>query len=397
MISYVEGGGHTTGRVLRNSFTVVSSLVALSACGDDVSQSAIPARGWDLEPEPVVVLGVVDGAPEYLFGDIASVHLTAGEELVVVDRGVMAIRLYDIDGQFLRQIGGLGEGPGEFQRIAGAWFAAPDTIRIYDIRYPRLATFLLDGTFIGATRLEDFVGHPDLLVGGFHDGSVVLGQANFGDSDEPVIPDVMWYDEYTVEGNYRGRVAVEKGMLRYEAHSQTALPLRLHPFSGYAQAVIYRDSLFYTNGTGGVRVWARGGRGAPERTIPLPKPRVTVEEAWTRLRRTREALGSTALSSDIPELERIPEVARILIDDRGLLWAQRFRPGKDSILLGASQRVGGGEWWVMNLKGEVQTTLTLPPQFTPHEVRGDYVVGIMYDELQVQRVAVYRIAGRDVR
>ncbi len=58
-------------------------------------------------------IGVEAGADEYMFGQIDSVYAT-DERIYVVDSQVPAVRVYDHDGAFVRNIGGGGQGPGEY-------------------------------------------------------------------------------------------------------------------------------------------------------------------------------------------------------------------------------------------------------------------------------------------
>lgn len=59
-------------------------------------------------------IGVAEGAEPYLFGDVADLWAT-DDRLYVVDSQVPAVRVYDLDGRHLFDIGSEGEGPGEFR------------------------------------------------------------------------------------------------------------------------------------------------------------------------------------------------------------------------------------------------------------------------------------------
>ncbi len=60
-------------------------------------------------------IGVETGAEEHMFGDIAG--LAADEDRIfVLDSQLPALRVYDMEGRHLRDLGGEGDGPGEFRR-----------------------------------------------------------------------------------------------------------------------------------------------------------------------------------------------------------------------------------------------------------------------------------------
>lgn len=58
-------------------------------------------------------IGVESGADEYMLGYVPGIYAD-GDEIFVIDNQVPIVRVYDLDGRHLRDIGGAGQGPGEF-------------------------------------------------------------------------------------------------------------------------------------------------------------------------------------------------------------------------------------------------------------------------------------------
>jgi hypothetical protein len=87
--------------------------VATNAPADD--SATLP---FDVELE----IGVQAGDPEYEFHDVGSIAVDGDGNVFVANRGTGTIRVFTADGNFLREFGGLGAGPGEFQSIAGICF-----------------------------------------------------------------------------------------------------------------------------------------------------------------------------------------------------------------------------------------------------------------------------------
>ena len=58
-------------------------------------------------------IGVAAGADEYMFGQVDSVYAT-DDRIYVADSQVPAVRVYDHDGAFVRNLGREGQGPGEY-------------------------------------------------------------------------------------------------------------------------------------------------------------------------------------------------------------------------------------------------------------------------------------------
>jgi len=75
--------------------------------------------------------------------------------LIVVERNIGRAVVYDSEGEFIRELGGRGEGPGEFgmmqdMRITG------DTLTFYDWRQVRLTVLRIDGTLIEVIPTQDY-------------------------------------------------------------------------------------------------------------------------------------------------------------------------------------------------------------------------------------------------
>lgn len=74
--------------------------------------------GGDAELSEDVSIGVEAGADEYMFGRVQGVWAT-DDRIIVVDSQVPAVRVYDHAGAHVMDIGGEGQGPGEFTDPAG--------------------------------------------------------------------------------------------------------------------------------------------------------------------------------------------------------------------------------------------------------------------------------------
>lgn len=140
-------------------------LVIASACGDAASRATDDFAAIDTLPGGVVrtlsvapaerarwaiellhVVQPADGEPGELLdpGDLA---LTEDGRVLVADEGAGHVSVYDADGNFVRTIGGKGEGPGEFR---SAWLAVHgDTLFVQDPQVARGSTFRIStGEFL---------------------------------------------------------------------------------------------------------------------------------------------------------------------------------------------------------------------------------------------------------
>jgi hypothetical protein len=115
-----------------------------------------------------------------------------------------------------------------------------------------------------------------------------------------------------------------------------------------------------------------------DETVALVSARMPLEAARDRL----------ALSFD-PAMfpERRPSIGRVLADDEGRLWVERFEPMR----LGSQLQVPGNRWTVLAPDGRPIARLQLPPRTRLEAIRGNRVAVVRWDELDVQSAEVYEV------
>jgi hypothetical protein len=99
--------------------------------------------------------------------------------------------------------------------------------------------------------------------------------------------------------------------------------------------------------------------------------------------------------NEVPEPASVPRVAEVLLDDEGRFWLKRYEPASDSQVISSFERRAGGEWWVLQPDGRRVAVIQLPDGYTPMDVRGERIVGVASDELDVERVLVFGTARGD--
>ena len=109
--------------------TIAAVLVGLAsvgatACGT-ADHSEAQAAIWAMSSEPSLTIGKLDGAAEYLFHQIVRARLLPDDRIAVADRGLSTVRVYGPEGDFVVEMGGAGEGPGEFTDLRDIWMAGP--------------------------------------------------------------------------------------------------------------------------------------------------------------------------------------------------------------------------------------------------------------------------------
>lgn len=372
--------------------TAVIPILAAAAlsCAPDADMDGEAGR-WTVASDPETVIGQMEGDSVYLFQRIREARMLPDDRIVVADQGLSVLRIYDIDGTFLTQMGRKGEGPGEFESLSEMWIKAPDTIGVWDRGTLRLTFFASDGSLARTVGLEPSVesagvGHLDFLVGQLHDGSIALGSLTV-DSDGR---DRISVERFGPEGAHLERVTEVKGFIRGASGPG--------PFSPYPYFDVRGDAIYFTNGeTPTVRVWERGASGTAEwvnRPISFPRAENDPAAAWDAVRPILEARNDRLQLSFLERAEppdSIPHLAGLLVDDRGRIWTKSYEAPYDAMWIDGGSRVRGGEWWVTDPGGRLVATASVPDGVIPLQVEGDRLLALTVDRLGIERVQVHRI------
>lgn len=173
---------------------MVSALVALGACSGEQEQGGdlsveralrgdttiVSIRGLpDAQPwTKIAEVGVLEGAPEQVFGRVVSIAVSPSSDLYVVDRQASTIRVFDAAGTYLDSWGRSGEGPGELGRPDAGSVVLPDgrlvvrdrgnaRMQLYTSQGDAAGTWpVLTGQFINRRPLGisgDTVVNPDVI------------------------------------------------------------------------------------------------------------------------------------------------------------------------------------------------------------------------------------------
>jgi len=120
-------------------------------------------------------IGVEEGEDAYMFGLVRSVA-ASDQYVFALDFSLGFVRVYTLDGEYVRDLGSKGDGPGEFRQpsIIGL---SPEGNRVYvhDFGLRRLSVFSDQGNFLDSYFLpHDSVAHPIVTPEGTAYGPVVV-------------------------------------------------------------------------------------------------------------------------------------------------------------------------------------------------------------------------------
>lgn len=349
------------------------------------------APAWRLSLEPTLQIGLREGEPEYqLHRAMGAARLPDGG-IVIANAGTQELRFYDAAGHFVRAAGQKGGGPGEFANLSSVW-PSGDSLVTWDWGNSRLTYFDASGRFAGSVtlRLVEGAGLP-LPVGQFPDGQLLVLAIGF--PTPGVMSGVLQDTAALYRCDARGQPIDSLQQFPYsDLHlfeTQHGPSVTRLPFGRVTQVGTAGDGYFVgTADTYELRFYA--GDGALRRVVRRAMERRSVTDADIRRYKERRLATASEMEKTRFQLERrldetdypttMPAHGSVLVGRDEHVWVA------DYVVPGESTR-----WTAFDPAGRIAAALETPPGFLVFEFGPDYVLGRSRDELDVERVQLYRL------
>lgn len=371
---------------------LVMLLAFSSGCADNATVSPEGAWGddaWTLEP--VVRIGSVDGDGATSFGRIVSITMDDEENLYVLDGQAAEVRMFDRSGEYVRTIGGRGEGPGELSSPHAVALDEEGRLWVADRGNRRYTVFDRAGRVIRSlpSPLQGVVARGQLRVEG---GSVY----DFGALQRREESD----GGLRIEGLGPGLVRFEVGE---ELVATDTIPMGMHTVPGFrgssggtsfTMRPPFAAEQVFDVGPGG-RLWVGISDeyviqllASHQDTVhavsrPVDRPRFDPGSARD-LQEWADAVTEQGFEGDMALLpEGYPFFNRLVASDDGFLWVYR--------------QIGEDGWFFDVFDDQGQHLGMVPTEIAangagvhPH-ISATHVAGVTMDSLDVQYVSVFRI------
>jgi hypothetical protein len=397
---------------------LVGAALLLAGCGDPVADAAnapivrdsagvriveSSAGAWRegqalrLASEPALVIGDAGSDDAEQLYQVQSVHRLSDGRIAVANGGSAELRIYGADGALLRRAGGKGGGPGEFGRLAWHDVGAGDSIVAYDAGQRRFAVFDDPGTFVrvfapAAVGDRPLIPRPVALL---DDGAVLATRSAMLAGAPPtsvnLLRDTVAFVRIGRDGSARelpARVPGDERMLRI---TEGVIEILTPPFAPRLVVAARGDRLYAARG-GGYELAQYDTTGRLLRLARLPGEmrRVTAEDVEARIEQTTSAVTDAGARQraaaglrELPVPERMPAIARLLVDDEDRLWAMDFLAPRDTV----------ATWRVLDADGGYLGTVSVPRTLTVHEIASGQVLGVFRDENDVEQVRAYAMVS----
>ncbi len=349
------------------------------------------AGGWQLADTPMLRIGEVEGATEYLFARVADTRMVDDSVLLIADGGSNELRFFDLSGRFLYSVGRSGEGPGEFEYLVSLPDCYSDSIVAADIN-DRLSIFTKAGEFV---RVVQSYSSPQRQVSPYQfacgaEGLTVVNGWGSAMTDPQL--DFFRSFSHVYIGSLSDGAQIDLGEFIASERWGTVGGSRPHPFGRQTRLAVAGGKV-YVGTSESHEIMVYNPDGALQRLIRWEGDELTlsseVSNAYFESEIQRARPGARpAMRREFADMTlpgTRPAYSELLVDAAGNLWVREFNPMRD-----ATQR-----WLVFDETGVWLGRITFPPRHRVTEILGDRSVGVETDDLGVETVVVYRIHKAD--
>lgn len=294
---------------------------------ESVAPSWTPVEALELSSEPIVQIGVAEGADHDMLTGIHGLAWLPDGRIVIADAS-NELRVFAGDGTFITRLGRSGSGPCEFGMIGEPWTADDGSIAVPDYGGRRVSLLGADGSCL-ATLSMPLAGYTSEEVGGrFADGSLALAAWNPRDEPREDGGDVTWREATLVRAGWDGATQELATVPWLELSAVRGTTLY---FASQAMVAAAGDRLIFSDGdrysadiydpTGQLLMRARRAE------LPFEVDEDTIERFQERSRANIRAFGRDPKALDrlarARFAPRTPGYRRLLVDAEGRVWGRR--------------------------------------------------------------------------
>ena len=386
-----------------HTFILTSVLAAAVPVPREMRAQDIPpdASTWTVAPQPSAIFGRSEDGLGGMFAGIVDVARARDGTIVVAESQSSSVTFFSPDGALVATRGRQGEGPGEFSRMSALLADPEGRLFVFDEGHQRISEFTLAGDFVAATRLvRGADNRPIGGIGQYEDGGRYAWEADrmTGSEMGEMAQDTVGYYKFA-DGEVGDVLARVPGTIttHFEFQGRGSLRHALltpHPLGAPRGQCL----LVGTSDTPALRVLDRMGAHVGEVALDIEVDRSTDEhrEEWVSatlakfsgIARFIQRFPLRSMSRRVGMADWVPFADRVVVDDLGYIWAQRFEfSGFD----------GSAEWRVFTEAGTAVGTVTLPEAMQVTEISADAILGFDTDEHEQQDVRIYALdRGRDI-
>lgn len=376
--------------------TPSGTVLRADSAGIEIVTNLAPSNALPVDSilEDPVLLIRPDEEGDIVFDVVLGLAPLPDGGVAVGSHGPRTVYLFDDRGRLRRTVGGPGDGPGEFNGIAGTFVVPPDSLAVFDNWGGRLTLFTAAGRPARTVDVRHFMPPGSgariySMPGGFALVAISSfgrprGRTEYRDSAgsyllNPVGDSIGYY------GRFPGASAMYSeglfGTLPFGGLLSTAARENGHLVVGTGDRPELTE---YTSTGRPVRIirWPNH-----DRAVSSSRMEEFIEFRVSNLSENSRPRLEPAMR-ELPHADTEPAYYGVVVASDGSLWVGDY-PGPE--FFGPSPPVGSKTWTVLTADGERVRRIVGPPGFTVYALRDGLAYGVHIDEWGTESVVVYRV------
>ena len=364
----------------RSAAVLLAAVLAAGTCqraGEQLPEGV----GADLEGTALTLteayrIGDESAGDSLLFGFVYGLAVDSEGQLYITHDRLMRIRKFSKQGVLMGEIGGVGEGPGEFVDLPDVYAGPGDSLYAWDSWASRLTIFsprvhAYVASFVPSSPEADRFSPREFLGATEHGLLFQYSRGYTPESDES--------DPYALRTklvDWSGTVLLDSVAQLSSAEilvriTDLTIGFEYLPFGSGARFAYSADQVLYYGTNEAIRLTARSWSGDRQREFDITVPHVpipvTQSERQEAIAEAREGFQDM-VRVRLPEFK--PAYTALVADDEGRLWIELTqRAGEES-----------KTWLIVERSGSVAGRTSVPQNVRLRVVRGGRAYGTMADQ-----------------
>ncbi len=139
-----------------NQFLTCVLLIALLAACSDQEASREPSEVGQVDITEVLRLGDEAAGDTVLFSRITNLAVNSRGDIIVEEARRPSIRVFNSEGAYVSDVGGMGQGPGEYRYTWGVVVGSADSVYVWEVYTDRVMVYdPQDFSFVRHVTVED--------------------------------------------------------------------------------------------------------------------------------------------------------------------------------------------------------------------------------------------------
>ncbi|WP_419935312.1 6-bladed beta-propeller [Candidatus Palauibacter sp.] len=320
--------------------------------------------------EPFFSVGDALGDDRYEFYTLRGMARLSDGSVAVIDRRDQRVRIFSETGEFLRSMGGRGDGPGEFRNPWFLWALPGDTLWVGDYRPQRFNVFSGDGEFIRLVTLDPLYPNPSHGGGVLSNGTWVNLRQDYEKETDFRTPQTLLVEAHGPAGVASPDVDADGTTIAVTSGRDPEVRILDEQFRLARIIRWFDEDRDVTRAD--VRAWR-------DEYVKQQRDRNLGDLAETFRPQT-----AALLSDERPVADSFPTASSVTVGRDGRIWVRRYPRPREAT-----------GWLVFEPEGDFLCHLDPVQGLQVYEFGSDYILGSRRDALDIESVVMYELVPAD--